>query len=50
MNKQLTLIIIILFILANGCSTTKKLKKNPYKAYNYKQTHTQPHQHYSDRK
>ena len=50
MNRQLVSIIMILFILLMGCNAPKKLTRNPYKSYNYKQSHTQPHQHYSDRK
>ena len=39
--------IILVFLLFSNCAVNK-LKYDPYKRINYKQTHTQPHQSYSD--
>ena len=40
--------IILVFLLFSNCAVNK-LKYDPYKRINYKQTHTQPHQSYSDK-
>lgn len=40
--------IILVFLLFSNC-VVNKLKYDPYKRINYKQTHTQPHQSYSDK-
>ena len=47
MNK---IVCIILFLLlCSSCSFKSKIAKNPYKQINYKQSHTQPHNSYSDK-
>ena len=40
--------IVLIYLLFSSCAVNK-LRYNPHKRVNYKQTHTQPHQSYKDK-